>query len=108
MATGDKKRAQEQRQYLDTLSNLERSLEETKDIIGGLNQEKRELLRELNETKNELARERSDHDETKTNIILLQKKLYNAESYQEVIKNLQDQREELNAQLHANKKLQNE
>jgi Alanyl-tRNA synthetase len=94
LATAEKKRADDQSNFLNTLKNLEKSLEETKEIINGLTQEKRELLRELNETKSALAKEKADHVDTQRANTLLQKKLENAEKHKEAVKSLQEQRDE--------------
>ena len=108
LQTCDAQREQEQRKFIDALRNLERSTEETKDLINKLNAEKRDLITELNTARAECQRAKADASEARSENAIMQQKLYNADSYQEVIKSMQSAKEELQIQLQSNKKAQAE
>lgn len=95
LAVCDAKRADDQQNFITTLRNLEKSLDETKNIVSALSHEKRDLLAQLNEVKTELSKERAEHLDTQRAHALNIKRLENTEKKNDVIKSLQEQKEDL-------------
>jgi len=85
-------RGEDQKNYSESLKSLKRALEETRLMLEKVYDEKRSLILQL--TNEKLA-----HQDSRNELLVLQRNLENAEAYQNVITSLEVQRDELLRQL---------
>jgi hypothetical protein len=89
---GEEQRADDQKNYMTALASLRKSLEENKLSLEKTFQEKREIALLL-------AQEKFSHQDTRNELVLVEKKLHTADGYKETIKSMEVQREEISRQL---------
>lgn len=85
-------RGEDQKNFRESLKSLKRALEETRLMLEKVYEEKRNLALQL-------TNERLAHQDSRNELLVMQRNLENAEAYQNVVKSLEVQRDELLRQL---------